>query len=75
MPLFQDCRIYLPMRNTLVAHLGHIPWVAGRLFFIVIALGFLISTFFLHFMQYACIWTSLRVRFASEHNIKIITSQ
>ncbi len=41
MPLSQDCRIYLPMRNTLVAHLGQIPWVAGRLFFIVIALGYL----------------------------------
>jgi hypothetical protein len=63
------------MRNTLVPHLGHTPWVAGRLFFILIDFGFFISTFFLHFTQYACIWTSLRLRFAPENNINIMTSQ
>ncbi len=44
------------MRNTLVPQRGQIPCVAGRLFFKVMALGFLISTFFLHFIQYACIF-------------------
>jgi len=74
-PLLQDYRFYLPMRNTLVPHLGHTPWVAGRLFFILIALGFLISTFLLHFTQYACIWTSLRLRFVFENNINMKASQ
>ena len=32
---------------------GHVPLVAGLLFFSVTLIGFLISTFFLHFMQYA----------------------
>jgi hypothetical protein len=41
----------LPMRNTLVPQEGHTPWVAGRLFFSVVALAFFISTFFLHFIQ------------------------
>ena len=44
----------LPILNTLVPHLGQVPLVAGRLFFKVTCLGFLISTFFLHFMQYPC---------------------
>jgi hypothetical protein len=39
------------MRNTLVPQVGQTPWVAGLLFFKVTALAFLISTFFLHFMQ------------------------
>lgn len=48
-------RVYpLPMRNTLVLHFGQTPWTAGRLFFRVTCLGFWISTFFLHFTQYAC---------------------
>ena len=46
------------MRNTLVPQVGHSPWVAGRPFFITIDLGFLISLFARHFMQYACILTS-----------------
>lgn len=41
----------LPMRKILVPHLGQAPWVAGRLFFNVTALGLAISTFFRHFMQ------------------------
>jgi hypothetical protein len=43
----------LPMRNTLVPQLGQTPWVAGLLFFKTTDLGFLISTFLRHFMQYA----------------------
>jgi hypothetical protein len=39
------------MRNTFVPQEGQEPWVAGRLFFSVVALAFFISTFFLHFMQ------------------------
>jgi len=35
----------------LVPQFGHSPWVAGFLFFMVICFGFLISTFFLHFIQ------------------------
>jgi hypothetical protein len=48
-----DLKDYLPLpiRNTLVPQTGQTPWVAGRLFFRVTDLGFLISTFFLHFMQ------------------------
>jgi hypothetical protein len=42
------------MRNTVVRHFGHTPLVAGRLFFITTCFGFWISTFFLHFTQYAC---------------------
>ena len=42
------------MRNTVVRHFGHVPLVAGRLFFMMICFGFWISTFFLHFTQYAC---------------------
>ncbi len=50
----------LPILNTFVPHVGHTPWVAGLPFFIVMAFGFLISTFFRHFMQYACIGLHLR---------------
>jgi hypothetical protein len=42
------------MRNTVVRHFGHVPLVAGRLFFMTTCFGFWISTFFLHFTQYAC---------------------
>ncbi len=45
----------LPMRNTLVPQVGQVPCVAGLLFLSVTDWGFFISTFFLHFMQYACI--------------------
>jgi len=43
------------MRNTLVPQVGHSPWVAGLPFFKVMDLGFLISLFARHFMQYASI--------------------
>jgi hypothetical protein len=43
----------LPMRKTFVPHVGQEPCIAGRPFFNVICLAPLISTFFLHFMQYA----------------------
>ena len=41
----------LPMRNTLEPQTGHTPCVAGRLFFITMDLGFLISLWALHFIQ------------------------
>lgn len=42
-----------PILNTLVPHTGQTPSVAGLPFFRVTCLGFLMSTFFLHFIQYA----------------------
>jgi len=44
----------LPILNILVPHEGQVPWVAGFPFFIVIALGALISFFALHLTQYPC---------------------
>ena len=41
----------LPILNTFVPQVGHTPWVAGLPFFIVIALGFLISFLARHFIQ------------------------
>jgi len=49
------CHCYPPIRNTLVPHTGQTPLVAGLPFFMVILVGFLISTLALHFTQYACI--------------------
>ncbi len=50
----------LPILNILVPHTGHVPWVAGLPFFMVILLGSFISLLVRHFMQYACIrFTSL----------------
>ena len=40
-----------PILKTLVPHFGHTPWVAGFLFFIVIAFAFFISTLVRHFIQ------------------------
>jgi len=42
-----------PIRNTLVPHVGHVPFTAGRPFFNVVSWGSLISLFALHFTQYA----------------------
>jgi hypothetical protein len=39
----------------LVPQTGHVPWVAGFPFFMVIGLGSFISLFVRHFTQYACI--------------------
>jgi hypothetical protein len=44
-----------PMRKTLVPQLGHMPFFALLPFFIVTDCSFVISTFFLHFTQYACV--------------------
>jgi hypothetical protein len=44
-----------PIRNILVLHIGHTPWVAGLPFFIVTALALFISFLVLHFTQYASI--------------------
>jgi len=46
---------YFPILNILVPHTGHVPWVAGLRFFMVMALGFLISLLARHLTQYACI--------------------
>jgi hypothetical protein len=56
------------MRNTVVRHFGHTPLVAGRLFFITTCFGFWISTFFLHFTQYACaiVQTLLSIHYCAE---------
>jgi len=43
--------IYFPIRNILVPHTGHTPWVAGLPFFIVMALAFFISLLVLHLTQ------------------------
>lgn len=43
----------LPILNTFVLQTGHTPLVAGLPFLRVTRIGFLISTFFLHFIQYA----------------------
>jgi len=41
------------MRKTLVPQFGQVPFAAGRPFFNVTSFGSFISTFFLHFTQYA----------------------
>jgi hypothetical protein len=41
-----------PILNILVLHTAQAPSVAGRPFFIVIGLAFVISRVVLHFMQY-----------------------
>lgn len=50
--LLQSYYIF-PIRKTLVPHLGHVPFTAGRPFFSLVSLGSLISLFALHFTQYA----------------------
>lgn len=40
-----------PILNTLVPQVGHVPWVAGLPFFMVICVGLLISLEARHFMQ------------------------
>ena len=42
-----------PIRKTLVPHVGHVPFTAGRPFFSLVSLGSLTSLFALHFTQYA----------------------
>ena len=44
----------LSILNTVVPHLGHVPFVAGRLLFRIRAVGFRISTLVLHLKQNAC---------------------
>ncbi len=43
----------LPIRKTLVPHLGHVPFTAGRPFFSLVSSGSLMSLLALHFTQYA----------------------
>ncbi len=40
-----------PILKIFVPHVGHVPCVAGLLFFMVIALAFLISFLVRHFIQ------------------------
>ena len=49
--LFAETYLVAPILNILVLHTGHVPSVAGRPFFIVIGLAFVISRVVLHFMQ------------------------
>ena len=51
-----------PMRNSFVSHTGHVPCVAGLLFLRVTAVGFFISRFVRHFMQYASTRASFRLK-------------
>ncbi|MBI2863650.1 MAG: hypothetical protein HYX94_03710 [Chloroflexi bacterium] len=48
-----------PILNSLVPQTGHVPSVAGLLFFKVTALGFLISLLALHLTQYASMYSLL----------------
>ena len=65
------------MRNTVVLHFGHTPLVAGRLFFMTTCFGFWISTFFLHFTQYACaiVQTLLSINICAEASTKLSVRQ
>ncbi len=45
--------VIFPIRKTLVPHVGHVPFTAGRPFFSVVSSGSLMSLFSLHFTQYA----------------------
>ena len=42
---------FLPILNILVPQTGQVPWVAGRAFFMVMALAPFISRLVRHFMQ------------------------
>ncbi len=50
--LLAKSHLLAPILNILVLHTGQVPSVAGRPFFIVIGLAFVISRVALHFMQY-----------------------
>ena len=43
----------LPMRQIVLPHTGHVPFVMGFPFFVVLATGSFMTFFSLHFMQYA----------------------
>ena len=47
-------RYAFPILNIFVPHTGHVPWVAGLPFFMVMLFGSFISRFVRHFTQYAC---------------------
>jgi len=49
--LLAETHLVMPILNILVPHTGQVPSVAGRPFFIVIGLAFVISRVALHFMQ------------------------
>jgi hypothetical protein len=49
--LLLEAHLLAPILNILVLHTGQVPSVAGRPFFIVIGLAFVISRVVLHFMQ------------------------
>jgi hypothetical protein len=50
----------LPILKTFVEQVGQTPWVAGFLFFMMIALGFFMSLLARHFTQYAFVMTPSR---------------
>jgi len=49
--LLAETHLLAPILNILLLHTGHVPSVAGRPFFIVIGLAFVISRVALHFIQ------------------------
>ena len=49
--LLVETYLLAPILNILVLHTGQVPSVAGRPFFIVTGLAFVISRVVLHFMQ------------------------
>lgn len=50
-----SCYLVLPIRQIVLPQSGHSPFVMGLPFFVVLATGFFIAFFVLHFMQYASI--------------------
>jgi hypothetical protein len=61
----------LPILKTFVPHTEQVPVVAGFPFFIVVAVGFLISRFALHLTQYASITL---IPFSNTPSILIVRS-
>jgi hypothetical protein len=64
-PTYED----FPILNNLVLQTPQVPWVAGRPFFKVTAVGFWISFFSLHLKQYASISPPCRYHFLNSSGI------
>lgn len=59
----RDGAYAFPILNILVPQVEQVPVVAGLPFFMVVAVGFLISFFALHFTQYASMVKSAPFKF------------
>lgn len=57
---------YFPILKTFVPQFGHVPFVAGFPFFSFVLAGFLISTDFLHFTQYALDFSGVESTFCDD---------